>query len=140
MGAGKRKRAAPLADPTRDTEEPAGPALETRNEVTLVGRLAAPAEERTLPSGDLLVTWRLIVDRPAGGRVVPQGVRVSKVDTLDCVAWTAAARRSALALSSGSVVSVTGALRRRFWRAGAGAVSRCEVEVATVKPVRRRTP
>ena len=116
--------------------EPVPEPLETRNDVALVGRVAAPAEERTLPSGDVLATWRLIVDRPRG-RAVPEGVRTVPVDTLDCVAWTAGARRTARSLAAGDVVAVDGALRRRFWRAGAGAVSRCEVEVATVKRLRR---
>ncbi len=40
----------------------------SRNEVLLVGRVAAVAEERELPSGDLLSTFRLVVDRPPGVR------------------------------------------------------------------------
>ncbi len=58
-----------------------------RNEVVLVGRVAAGPEERTLPSGDILLIWRLVVDRPRPGRAAPEGVRVPTVDTLDCVAW-----------------------------------------------------
>ncbi len=69
------------------------------------------------------MTWRLVVDRPPSRRPVPEGVRVPVVDTFDCVAWTAATRRAAQALSVGDVVEVTGALRRRFWRTGAGAAS-----------------
>ena len=110
-----------------------------RNEVLLVGRVPAAPEERELPSGDVLVTWRLVVARPAGRRP-PEGVRATTVDTLDCVAWTASTRRAASALAVDDVVEVSGALRRRFWRAGAGAASRCEVEVSTVKRVSRRPP
>ena len=110
-----------------------------RNEVLLVGRVPAAPEVRELPSGDVLVTWRVVVGRPAGRRP-PEGVRLTTVDTLDCVAWTASARRAASALAVDDVVEVTGALRRRFWRAGAGAASRCEVEVATVRRVSRRPP
>ena len=110
-----------------------------RNEVVLVGRLPALPEERELPSGDLLVTWRVVVGRPQGRRS-PEGVRPTTVDTLDCVAWTASTRRAASALAVDDVVEVTGALRRRFWRAGAGAASRCEVEVSTVRRVGRRPP
>lgn len=108
-----------------------------RNEVVLVGRVSAVPEQRELPSGDCLVTWRLVVDRPAG-RKPPVGVRPTTVDTLDCVAWVAVVRRSAMTLHEGDVVQVHGALRRRFWRAGAGAVSRCEVEVAAVRRLSRR--
>ena len=110
-----------------------------RNEVVLVGRVPAEPEERELPSGDRLVTWRLVVDRGPSRRL-PEGVRATTVDTLDCVAWTAATRRSAMALRPDDVVEVRGALRRRFWRAGAGAASRCEVEASSVRRVSRRPP
>jgi single-strand DNA-binding protein len=110
---------------------------EARNEVALIGRMAAAAEERILPSGDVLLTWRLVVDRPPPRRPVPDGLRVPVVDTLDCVAWTGTVRRTARAFEAGDVVSVEGALRRRFWRAGAGAASRCEVEVRTARRLRR---
>jgi single-strand DNA-binding protein len=55
------------------------------------------------------------------------------VDTFDCVAWAGGVRRTAGSFQAGDVVSVQGALRRRFWRAGAATASRCEVEVAAVK-------
>ena len=35
-----------------------------RNDVVLRGRVSAPAEIRTLPSGDPLLTFRLVVRRP----------------------------------------------------------------------------
>ncbi|MGE5762543.1 MAG: hypothetical protein ACM3ZF_01215 [Mycobacterium leprae] len=38
-------------------------------------------------------------------------------------------RERALSWSTGDVVDVSGALRRRFWRGSAGPVSRCEIEV-----------
>lgn len=107
------------------------------NEVVLVGRLSAPVEERTLPSGDVLATWRLVVDRPPSRRPQREGVRPVTVDTLDCVAWTGRLRQSARRLRPGDVVRVEGALRRRFWRAGPGAASRCEVEVSVVERLAR---
>jgi single-strand DNA-binding protein len=112
-----------------------------RNEVLLVGRVSGAPEERTLPSGDCLVTWRLVVERPPGRRP-PEGVRATTVDTFDCVAWSAAVRRRAVLLLADDVVEVQGALRRRFWRAGGGTASRCEVEAASVRRLspRRRTP
>lgn len=103
------------------------------NEVTLVGRVSAPPEERTLPSGDVLLIWRLVVDRPPGRRPLPEGVRAVSTDTFDCVAWTGGVRRSARGFVAGDVVRVEGALRRRFWRVGGGAASRCEVEVAAAR-------
>ena len=111
--------------------------MESCNEVVLVGRMAAAAEERILPSGDVLSSWRVVVDRPPPRRAVRAGVRAPTVDTLECVAWTAGLRRTAAGLLPGDVVSVEGALRRRFWRTGTGPVSRCEVEVAKVRRLAR---
>ncbi|HEU0129384.1 MAG TPA: single-stranded DNA-binding protein [Mycobacteriales bacterium] len=104
---------------------------DVRNEVRLVGRLAAPGEERALPSGDVLVSFRVVVARPPGARAA----RSPAVDTIDCAAWTGGVRRTVLGWAAGDVVEVTGALRRRFWRAGAGAASRTEVEVLRAKRV-----
>lgn len=108
-----------------------------RNEVALVGRVSAPAEARTLPSGDVLVSWRLVVDRPPSRRAVPEGSRAVVVDTIDCVAWAAGVRRTAGSFAAGDVVQVEGALRRRFWQTGSGAASRYEVEVAAAKRLQR---
>jgi single-strand DNA-binding protein len=129
------KDAAP--DPGTDDGDRTAP----RNEVLLVGRVSGAPEERTLPSGDCLVTWRLVVERRPGRRL-PEGVRATTVDTFDCVAWTTAARRRAGLLVADDVVEVQGALRRRFWRAGGGTASRCEVEAVSVRRLspRRRTP
>lgn len=109
-----------------------------RNEVVLVGRVSGEPEERELPSGDLLVSWRVVVERPVPRRAAPAGVRAPTVDTLDCVARAPAVRRTARGLADGDVVSVGGALRRRFWRAGAGSASRTEVEVEQLRRLSRR--
>ncbi|HEX8002893.1 MAG TPA: single-stranded DNA-binding protein [Mycobacteriales bacterium] len=116
----------------------APPHATMRNEVVLAGRLAAPAEERLLPSGTVLVTFRVIVDRPPPAR--PATPRPPSVDTIDCVAGTAPVRRAALGWLAGDVVEVSGALRRRFWRAGAGAASRTEVEVTKARRLARASP
>ncbi len=122
------------------TEAGADAAPEARNEVVLVGRVAAAAEERELPSGDLLCTWRLVVDRPPTPPRRQAVGRPVTVDTLDCTAWSAQVRRTARGLQPGDVVEVSGSLRRRFWRAGAAAASRCEVEVASVRRLSRAVP
>lgn len=109
----------------------------SRNEVVLVGRVSGTPQERELPSGDALVSWRVVVDRPAPRRSTPSR-RSPTIDTIDCVAWSAALRRTARALADGDVVAVDGALRRRFWRAGAGAASRTEVEVVALRRLSRR--
>ena len=117
------------------TGERPAEADQSLNEVALIGRLSAEPVERTLPSGDVLVTWRVIVDRPPPRRPVPEGVRVPVVDTLDCVAFAGSVRRTARAFVAGDVVRVEGALRRRFWRAGAITSSRYEVEASLLRRV-----
>ena len=101
------------------------------NEVRLRGRLAASPEPRELPSGDEVVTFRLIVDR--------RGARASTapVDTVDCTLWGASLRRRARTWEPGEVLLVEGALRRRFWRSPQGPRSRYDVEVARVTRDRR---
>lgn len=102
------------------------------NQVHLVGRISAAPEARRLPSGDEMVSWRLVVARPAPAR----GARV---DTFDCVAFAAVARRAVLRLSAGDVVEIEGALRRRFWRSARGSpASRCEVEARKVRREARK--
>lgn len=113
-----------------------------RNEVLLVGRVSAAPEVRTLPSGDEITTWRLVVARDG----VAEGRPAQ--DTIDCTAWSSRTRRSASAWAAGDVVEVEGALRRRFWKTPAALASRCEVEVSRVRRVAkaatattgRRTP
>lgn len=95
--------------------------------VTMLGRVTAVPEERALPSGDALVTFRLSVRRrptPLG-----RGSRQSS-DWVDCVAAGARVRRAASAWSVGDEIEVEGVLRRRFFRTGnAAGGSRLEVEV-----------
>lgn len=119
--------------------------VETINEVVLVGRVAAAASGKTLPSGDEMVTWRLVVDRPpadcttAGRRATGRGAtgKAVTVDTVDCVAWRPGIRRAAGAWQPGDVVRVEGSLRRRFWRSPAGPASRYEVEARAVRRLAR---
>lgn len=116
----------------RDVSAPGLVAIgDHRNEVVLVGRLTAAAQEREMPSGDSMVTWRIVVDRP----LVPRsdGRRSPTVDALDCVAWRKPICRSALGWQVGDTVEISGALRRRFWRSERGPVSRTEVEVVRAR-------
>jgi single-strand DNA-binding protein len=102
------------------------------NQVVLVGRMSAPAEEQVLPSGSELWKFRVIVGRP------PSTASRATVDTLDCVVWARRPARSVARWRSGDVVEVKGSLRRRFFApAGGGRVSRCEVEVASARLIRR---
>jgi single-strand DNA-binding protein len=112
-------------------------AVEHSNEVHLVGRLAAAPVSRELPSGDLVVTFRLVVAREPAPRTT---TRSATVDTIDCAAWTKAAQRSVRAWEPGDIVDVRGALRRRFWRSAHGPSSRSEVEVSKARRASRASP
>ena len=103
------------------------------NEVTLVGRLSQPAQEQVLPSGSELWKFRVIVGRPPSA--------TSRV-TVDCPGLRgleqAAGPGRRPSGEAGDLVEVRGSLRRRFFApAGGGRVSRCEVEVASARLIRR---
>ena len=98
---------------------------DSHNQVTLVGRVSALPEARVLPSGDEVVSFRIIVARSAAA------LRHSKqrVDTIECSVWTSALRRVVLRLEPGTEVKISGELRRRFSRGANGAVSRVTVDL-----------
>jgi single-strand DNA-binding protein len=106
------------------------------NEVRLVGTVSGDPEVRVLPSGDELCVVRVVVPR-VPVRVRSDGRRQQSVDVLDCCAWEARPRRTIGGWRSGDEVEVTGALRRRFYRAGGATSSRVEVEVSSARRVRR---
>jgi len=111
-------------------EPPAG--LASVNEVHLVGRISSPAQLRDLPSGDVLVSFRVVVER------IETGVTTRRrVDALDCHSWSGRVRRQAQSWRLGDVVDVRGALRRRFFRTASGTQSITEVEVVSARLVRR---
>lgn len=97
------------------------------NHIELTGRISGAPTTRELPSGDELVTLRLVVTRDAGG----------PVDTIDCACWSAGARRAAARFVDGDRARVEGALRRRFFRTPGGPASRYEVEVRRLVRDRR---
>jgi single-strand DNA-binding protein len=106
----------------------------TANEVRLVGRVSQPPEERVLPSGDAVWTFRVVVPRPTE-RSRPR----QTVDALECTAWSGRARRSVSGWSADDVVEVVGRLHRRFFRAGGAVASRVEVEMTSGRVIRRAT-
>lgn len=103
----------------------------TDNHVVLRGRVADHADARTLPSGDEIVVFRLIVDRSPAARKRSR----QPIDTFDCSCWTARLRGKALRLAPGDVIEVSGELRRLFNRGGAGVTSRVFVDVGTLSRV-----
>jgi single-strand DNA-binding protein len=110
--------------PTRTSDEDA--TVVSTNEVRLAGRVTSAPQERALPSGDVIVTFRLSMAREASP--MTKGSRQTS-DWVDCVAFGARARRTVAGWGVGDRVTVDGALRRRFYRAGDGAATRVEVEV-----------
>ena len=102
-----------------------------RNDVVLQGRVSAPAEIRTLPSGDNLLTFRLVVRRPE-----PRA-RSQSVDVLSCITYDRALQRRMALWQPGDVVEGEGALQRRFWRTGTGTASVCEVNCRRGRKVPR---
>lgn len=107
-------------------------ATDAVNEVRIVGRISQQPEERVLPSGDVVWTFRVVVARPPGAAQSRQ-----QVDALDCAAWSARARRSVATWGVDDVVEVSGSVRRRFFRAGDAAASRFEVEMVAGRVIRR---
>lgn len=116
---------------------PGADGLQRCNEVRIVGRASGPAERKALPSGDEVVTLRVVVPRTAGG-----------VDTLPVNVGPAPRRgrprpgqvgrrllASAERLPSGATVEVVGELRRRWWATAAGRASRIEVQATYLTPV-----
>jgi single-strand DNA-binding protein len=87
-----------------------------RNEVRLAGRISAAPLEREFPSGDRVVTFRLVVARQRS----PMTVKSKQAsDWVDCAAWGGRARRSAGSWRVGDHVEVEGALRGSADRYGA---------------------
>lgn len=111
---------------------PAGgdPTSGAANQVRILGRVSGTPEARTVPSGDVLWTWRVVVRRQ-------QPVGKQSVDVLDCVAWSPRARRTVSGWRSGDEVEVVGSLRRRFFRGGTTTQSRTEVEMERGRLVAR---
>lgn len=102
------------------------------NTVHLTGRISAEPESRILPSGDEVLTFRVVVRRGASARRRSKQV----VDTIECSAWSASLRRKIARWPAGTEVTVQGELRRQFRRGGAGVVSFVTVDVDSCARVR----
>ena len=104
----------------------------TTNHVTVAGRVSNHPETRTLPSGDKLASFRVIVERPLAARKRSK----QSVDTFECVAWTARLRTAVSKLAPGDTIEVTGQLRRRFSRSSGVPASWVTIEIETCRKVR----
>lgn len=116
--------------------EPAAPDARTvtANRVALRGRVSTAPTERTLPSGSVVVGFRISVPRERSPMAA--GSRQT-VDWVDCSAWGARQRRVAGRWCEGDVVEVEGALRRRVQREAHGLRTRLEVEMLEGRRVAR---
>jgi single-strand DNA-binding protein len=94
------------------------------NVAVIVGRLARPAEERELPSGDRLVSYEVTVPRENG-----------KAESIPVVWFEAPG--SAATLDVDEQVVVVGRVRRRFFQAAGRTQSRTEVVADSVVPTRQ---
>jgi single-strand DNA-binding protein len=124
---------AEVVEMTERTIELVGEAAD--NAVTLRGRVSSAPIERELPSGAVITTFRLSVPR---ARTPMTSGSSQGSDWVDCVAWSARSRRSVGGWQVDDRVEVTGALRRRFYRAGQAATTRLEVEVLGARRARSR--
>jgi single-strand DNA-binding protein len=108
-----------------------------RNRVSVTGRVSSAPIERELPSGDRVVTFRLVMARE---QTVMTAKSKQVSDWIDCAAWSGRARRSVGSWQVDDRVEVEGALRRRFFRGEGGAASRVEVEVLSARRIERAAP
>lgn len=109
-----------MVDPVPSAGEPAPPFVNT---MRVVGRMTTDLSTRSLPSGDEVASWRVVVPRARG-----DGERI-RVDVFTCASFDPAIHAIAAEWSAGDVVDVTGAMRLRFWRSAGGVRSRYELEV-----------
>lgn len=96
-------------------------------DVRLVGRMGGGVLERELPSGDIVCTFTVVIDRTPR-----RGSRVA-VDAIPCQAFPARVRARVARLDPGVLVDVEGTLRRRFWRAPSGLGSALELDVRSIR-------
>ena len=95
------------------------------NNVLLRGRVSGVPTTKELPSGDHVVEFRIVVRRDTR----------EGVDTLDIAAWSAKTRRKSLTLKADEWVEISGAVRRRFWKAPSGLASRWQIEASEISRI-----
>jgi single-strand DNA-binding protein len=115
-----------------DVEQSDGP--DALNEVTLRGRVSGEPQQRELPSGTVLVAFRLVLARE---RTPMTAASKQSSDWIECAAWGARVRKQAQSWHDGDHVEVRGSLRRRFFRVGEHGRSSVEVEMLSGRLVRR---
>ena len=107
-----------------------------KNEVFLIGTISSVPITKTLPSGDEVVEFRLVIDREKRREPRPQAATQNsetrkarrEVDSLEIAVWKARVRKSALRLTPGDWVEISGSVHRRFWTSAGGLASRWQIE------------
>lgn len=107
----------------------------TFSNVSITGRLGTRIDVREMPSGDEIIVFSIVVDRPPS----PRSHSTAKVDTLPCQSLRRDIRKRVEGLEPGTLVEASGQLRRRFWRAGSGLGSALEIEVDSLRKARPGT-
>ncbi|KAB8195038.1 single-stranded DNA-binding protein [Nonomuraea phyllanthi] len=105
-----------------------------RNEVLLVGRLSAGVEEQSLPSGDTVTKWRIIVCRRRHRR------GAALTDSIPCVTFDPETAAVVRGLKPRDYLEVTGSFRCRVFGPSAAKIWRYEVEVSSAKPYEADLP
>jgi single-strand DNA-binding protein len=96
------------------------------NVVVLRGRVSGDPQSRELPSGSVLVAFRLVLARER----TPMTASSKQVsDWVECSAWGARVRKQAESWRDGDQVEVRGALRRRYFKVGEQPRTSVEVEM-----------
>jgi len=111
--------------------------VRSSSQVAVIGRLGSRVEVRTLPSGDEVTIFTVIVDRSAKDQSRAGG-RTATVDSISCQTFRAGVARRLSTLEAGTWVQVEGSLRRRFWRFAGGLSSAMEVDVIRLERYRVR--
>lgn len=104
------------------------------NDVVLRGRVSGDPQSRELPSGSVLVGFRVVLARER----TPMTASSKQVsDWVECSAWGARVRKQASSWRDGDQVEVRGALRRRYFKVAEQSRTSVEVEMLGGRLVRR---
>ncbi len=110
---------------TRTVKKASAPLDNSLNSVLLRGRVSSLAIEKTMPSQDRVVEFRLVVNRDTR----------TGVDVLDIGAWNSKARRIALKLKVDDCIEIKGSIHRRFWQSPQGLASRWQIEASEISRI-----
>ncbi len=98
------------------------------SKVEVQGRLGKSVVQRTLPRGDVVTIFSVIVDR-AEREIVGKAT----VDTIPCQTHRISIATKVSTWQPGTEITASGVLRRRFWQGAHGLGSALEVEVRALK-------